>query len=102
VYESWSGSSGDRGHGVSAFDAERNQWRQRWIDDAGTMQLSGGLLNGEMVMEGERKLADGTETLERVTWTPAADGTVRLVWLSSRERGMRWTSAFEATYHRKR
>lgn len=102
LYESWSGNGGDRGHGVTAFDADRNQWHQTWVDDAGTIHLAGGLINGEMVMEGERRLPDGTEILERVTWTPDAAGTVRLVWLSSRERGMRWTTAFEAIYHRRR
>ncbi|HEX6315145.1 MAG TPA: hypothetical protein VFZ73_09815 [Gemmatimonadaceae bacterium] len=102
LYESWSGTGGDRGHSVSAYDSSANTWHQTWVDDAGTMVLSGGLINDEMVLEGERRLPDGTETLERATWTPGADGSVRLVWLSSRERGMRWTTAYEAIYHRKR
>jgi hypothetical protein len=55
-----------------------------------------------MVMEGERRLPDGTRQLEKITWTPNKDGTVRQVWLSSRDQGMRWASVFDGTYRRAR
>jgi hypothetical protein len=54
-----------------------------------------------MVMEGERRLADGTQTLERITWTPNADGTIRQLWQSSRDRGMRWSIVFDGLYRRR-
>jgi hypothetical protein len=55
-----------------------------------------------MVMEGERRLPDGTRQLEKITWTPNKDGTLRQVWLSSRDQGMRWTTVFDGTYRRVR
>lgn len=102
LYESWAGVSGSRGHSFNAWDPADNKWHQSWFDNDGTiLNLSGGMINGEMVMEGERRLSDGTQTVERITWTPNKDGTVRQFWQSSRDRGMRWTVVFEGTYRRK-
>jgi hypothetical protein len=71
------------------------------MDNSGTVLLiSGGIVNGEMVMEGERRLQDGTRHLERITWTPNADGSVRQHWQSSRDAGMRWTTVFDGVYKR--
>lgn len=102
LYESWEGASGSRGHSLSAWDPGDNKWHQTWVDNEGTvLMISGGLVNGEMIMEGERRLPDGSQTLERITWTPNADSTVRQFWQSSRDRGMRWTTVFDGTYRKR-
>jgi hypothetical protein len=99
LFESWDGAS--RGHSLTTWDAGDNKWHQTWVDNAGTvLHLAGGLVNGEMVLEGQRRLADGTEVTDRISWTPDADGTVRQLWQSSRDRGMRWTTVFRGTYRR--
>lgn len=101
LYESWTGAGPSRGHSLNAWDRGDNKWHQTWMDNTGTvLMLSGGIVNGEMVMEGERRLPDGTNTLERITWTPNADGSVRQHWQSSRDRAMRWTTVFDGTYRR--
>lgn len=100
--ESWQGVSGSRGQSLSAWDPGDNKWHQTWVDSEGTvLMIAGGIVNGEMVMEGERRLADGTETLERLTWTPNKDGTIRQRWQSSRDRGMRWTTVFDGVYRKR-
>ena len=102
ISESWEGANGTRGQSTNAWDAGDNQWHQTWRDHDGTvLVLAGGIVNGEMVMEGERHMPDGTQTLERITWTPNNDGTVRQVWLSSPNRGMRWTSVFDVVYRKR-
>lgn len=102
LHESWTSAGTSRGHSYSAWDAGDNRWHQTWVDNAGTMlRIAGGIVNGEMVMEGERRLPDGTPTTERITWTPNADGTIRQLWQSSRDRGMRWTVVFDGTYRRR-
>jgi hypothetical protein len=102
LYESWSGATGARGHSFNAFDPGDNKWHQTWVDNEGTvLMIAGGIINGEMVMDGKRRLADGSQTLERITWTPNADGTIRQLWQSSRDRGMRWTTVFNGLYRRK-
>ena len=102
LYETWIGVNGSRGHGFHAWDPSDNKWHQSWFDNNGTiLNISGGIINGEMVMEGERQLADGTRQLERITWTPNADGTIRQLWQSSRDHGMRWTVTFDVLYRRR-
>ena len=102
LYESWTGTSGSRGHSFNAWDPADNKWHQSWFDNEGTiLNISGGIINGEMVMEGERRLADGTRQLERITWTPNADGTIRQLWQSSRDQGMRWTVVFDGVYRKR-
>ena len=99
LYESWEGATGARGHSLNAWDPGDNKWHQTWMDNEGTVLIvSGGLVNGEMVMEGEHRLADGSLTLERITWTPDAAGGLRQLWQSSRDRGMRWTTVFDGVY----
>lgn len=102
LYESWTGAGPSRGHSLNAWDPGDNKWHQTWMDNEGTvLMIAGGIVNGEMVMEGERRLADGTRQLERITWTPDADGRVRQHWQASRDQGMRWTTVFDGTYQRK-
>jgi len=103
LYESWTSAGASRGHSFNIWDPGDNKWHQTWVDNSGTfLRIAGGIINGEMVMEGERRLPDGTRQLEKITWTPNKDGTVRQVWLSSRDQGMRWTTVFDGTYRRVR
>jgi hypothetical protein len=98
--ETWTGASS--GRSLSLWDPGDGRWHQTWVDNAGTvLHLSGGLVNGEMVLQGQRRLDDGTEVTDRITWTPHTDGTVRQRWESSRDRGMRWTVVFDGTYRRR-
>jgi hypothetical protein len=102
LYESWTGAGPSRGHSLNAWDSGDNKWHQTWMDNSGVvLLLSGGIVNGEMVMEGERRLANGTRQLERITWTPDTDGSVRQIWQSSRDGGMRWTTVFDGVYRKK-
>jgi hypothetical protein len=102
LHETWTSAGPVRGNSYSAWDAGDNRWHQSWVDNAGTvLRISGGIVNGEMVMEGDRRLPDGTPVTDRITWTPDADGTVRQLWQASRDRGMRWTVVFDGTYRRR-
>jgi hypothetical protein len=99
LLESWTANGPSRGRSLNSYDRGSGTWHQAWVDNAGTvLLLSGGLVNGEMVLEGERTLRDGTVQLERITWTPNSDGTVRQLWQASLSRGMRWTVVFDGTY----
>ena len=44
---------------------------------------------------------DGQRRIERITWTPNADGTVRQHWEQSTDGGKTWTTAFDGLYRRK-
>jgi hypothetical protein len=101
LYESWTGAGPSRGHSFNIYDPGDRKWHQTWVDNSGTLlQVAGGLVNGEMVLEGDRTLPDGTTRLERITWTPNPDGSVRQHWQVSADKGMRWQTVFDGTYRK--
>jgi len=90
------------GMSINAYDARAKRWHQCWMDSSGlVLDLYGGLAGGSMVMTGETLRADGTRQLERITWTPNADGTVRQHWEQSADGGRTWSTAFDGLYTRR-
>ncbi len=97
--EHWDGAAG--GHGVSynAYDAPTKTWQQFWVDArGGVLHLSGGLDGKKMVLRSTRPGAH----VDRISWTPNDDGTVRQLWESSEDGGKTWTTAFDGRYERTR
>jgi hypothetical protein len=41
------------------------------------------------------------QRLDRITWTPNADGTLRQLWDQSLDGGRSWTIVFDGIYTRK-
>ena len=52
-----------------------------------------------MVMQGER-FVRGKKTIDRITWTPDSDDSVRQHWQQSTDRGQTWVSVFDGRYTR--
>jgi hypothetical protein len=97
LHENWTGASGGRGFSYNAYDSLRKVWHQTWVDKQGNLLLlEGAFTDGRMVLQG----AQG-KTLNRITWTPNQDGTVRQVWESSTDQGKTWQVAFDGLYRRK-
>lgn len=104
LQESWQGSGpgGLSGTSFNIYDRANDRWHQTWIDSSGTLlQLDGGLVDGKMVLSGERPKRDGSGmALHRITWTPNEDGTVRQYWEASTDDGASWTVLFDGLYVR--
>ena len=97
LHESWQGASGGRGFSYNAYDRDRKVWHQTWVDkQANLLLLEGGLKNGAMVLSGTQG-----KTLNRITWTPNKDGSVRQLWETSADQGKTWQIAFDGLYRRK-
>jgi hypothetical protein len=97
LHESWQGAGGGRGFSYTAYDSVRKAWHQTWVDKDGlVLLLDGGLQDGRMVLSG----ATG-KTLNRVSWEPRKDGSVRQLWESSDDDGKTWAVQFDGTYRRK-
>jgi len=62
------------------------------------LHLSGGLDGKKMVLRSTRPGAH----VDRISWTPNDDGTVRQLWESSEDGGKTWTTAFDGRYERTR
>ncbi|MFW6084212.1 MAG: hypothetical protein ACODAA_03270 [Gemmatimonadota bacterium] len=101
LHESWTGTNGSTGESFNIYDARTGLWHQTWVDNSGRLlELDGGLEAGEMVLRGELETSDGGTTGQRITWTPADDGSVRQFWERSTDGGVTWTTIFDGTYRR--
>jgi hypothetical protein len=102
--ENWRGAGpgGITGTSLNIYDRERGAWHQTWVDAGGNLlQLDGGLVDGSMVLEGERPAPTGKGSVRhRIAWTPNEDGTVSQSWQASQDGGLNWTVIFDGLYTR--
>lgn len=79
IHEQWEGAAGSTGTSVSFYVPSRDQWRQVWVGSGATLiDMTGGLVDGEMHMEGTIEYANLDRVVAfRATWTKAEDGRVR-------------------------
>lgn len=101
LQENWTSSGGAyTGTSYNFYNVRTKKWQQLWLDNqGGYLQLTGELVNGNMVLQSE-KLANGKGQIQidRITWTPNKDGTVRQHWEASTDDGKTWTTAFDGFY----
>lgn len=101
LLENWMGAGGFDGKSLNAYNGAKKQWQQFWVGGGGgILELAGGLVDGSMVLTGEHDVR-GRHLIEKITWTPNADGSVRQHWEQSADGGKTWTTAFDGLYRRK-
>lgn len=104
LQENWKGSGvgGITGTSFNLYDRDGGLWHQTWVDASGTLlQLEGGLVDGVMVLEGERPVPGGSgNSLHRIAWTPNPDGSIRQLWEASQDDGENWNVIFDGLYTR--
>ncbi len=104
VLEHWRGEApagNSHRSSLNAWNPHKKRWQQFWVGGGGTvLELDGGLdPSGRMVLEGEQ--TDGERRLlNRISWTPGTDGTVRQIWEQSFDDGKTWRSVFDGRYAR--
>ena len=87
------------GQSINIYDAASGQWHQTWVDNGGfLLSLNGSFVNGSMILEGSGKDQKGAPIKHRITWTLAADQSVRQHWQSSSDDGTNWTTVFDGKY----
>ncbi len=102
IMENWTGAKGGIGKSFNYDDAVTRGWHQVWVDGAGgSLNLSGEWRAGALRYEGQTRLPDGRQQLERLTFTPMPDGTVRQFWEQSVDVGKTWSVAFDGVNARK-
>ena len=105
LLEQWTGNGNVTGKSLNIYDATDGRWHQTWVDNGGTLlMLVGGLVDRSMVMtmSGPAQAAGKPAPLQRITWTPAPDGSVRQLWESSSDDGGSWAVVFDGRYVRAR
>ena len=101
IHEHWDGAT-MRGESFNIWDRDRKRWHQTWVSSRGDLLvLEGAFTHGAMQMTGTSGPAD-KPVLNRITWTPRADGSVRQLWEVSADTGKTWRVIFDGTYRRAR
>lgn len=101
ILEEYSTPSGYVGKSLNIYDQQTQQWHQTWTDSAGLLlQLSGNIIEGSMVMRGTTISATKQEILNRITWTPNKNGSVRQHWQVSDDHGKHWQTLFDGYYQK--
>jgi hypothetical protein len=101
LHEHWRGARGLEGQSFNLYDAATGRWHQTWVDGNGTLLLlEGGLVEGSMVLEGDRPGPQGGTVRNRITWSLLPDGAVRQLWERSSDGGATWAVAFDGLYRR--
>jgi hypothetical protein len=103
LLEQWTGSGNVTGKSLNIYDVSDGRWHQTWVDSSGTLlMLAGGVAEASMVMSASTPSASDPKTTvtQRITWTPAADGSVRQLWETSKDGGQTWAVAFDGRYVR--
>ena len=100
LLENWEGSGGFSGKSLNNYDQTDKRWHQIWVDSSGSrLVLAGTLIDKQMVLSSDPAVAG---PLQRITWTPNDDGSVRQLWESSADAGKTWTVAFDGKYVRRK
>jgi hypothetical protein len=101
LIERWRGKGGFTGTSLNSWDARSAQWHQHWVDNQGGLLRLAGTWDGQrMRLSAAGPGPSGTTVTQRLTWTPAADGSVRQVWERSSDGGATWSVVFDGTYRR--
>ncbi len=102
LLEQYSTPSGYVGKSLNIYDQQSQQWHQTWTDNNGLLlKLSGNIIKKSMVMTGETIDKDKNTILNKITWTPNPNGTVRQHWQISKNKGKSWRSIFDGLYTKK-
>lgn len=89
------------GTSLSFYDSVQGKWHQTWMSNAGgALYLEGGLNEaGAMVLTDQfLPISKVNESINRVTWIPLKDGTVRQHWQNSTDGAKTWSDVFDGTY----
>ncbi|HEX4823793.1 MAG TPA: hypothetical protein VFV19_05745 [Candidatus Polarisedimenticolaceae bacterium] len=99
LHEHWSGAKGGTGQSFNLYDATDGKWHQIWVDSqGGLLQLSGGIVDGKMVLEGPGRGSKSEPVINRIVWTKLDGGRVRQTWTVSSDDGKTWTTSFDGIY----
>lgn len=100
VLENWTGTGGNTGTSFNIYTPATRTWHQIWVDNSGTLlQLEGEFRDGSMRLEGPGLTAKGA-MLNRITWTPRSDGSIRQYWEISTDQGKTWQASFDGSYRK--
>jgi len=101
LLENWSTAGGDGGKSINVWRPAEKRWTQHWVGADGTiLDLSGGLVDGRMVLTGPVRQTANGPLMDRITWTPTPNQVRQVVEISV-DSGATWRTIFDGKYNRK-
>jgi len=101
LVEQWRSADGGTGMSMNYYHQQSGHWKQNWVGGGIILEMSGGLQDGSMVLEGpSRQIGNERLTLLRGTWTLLPDGRVRQHFVESEDQGKTWKEWFDGYYSR--
>jgi hypothetical protein len=101
IRENWAPLNGQDGGSLSSFVAADDVWRQTWVAAGGARaEFKGGWNGHAMVLTGVWPQPGHPTQMTRMTYTPAADGSVRQAGETSDDAGVTWSPSFDFTYRK--
>jgi hypothetical protein len=100
VLETWTTPT-FTGQSFNIYDRTRGKWFQKWVDASGGLhEYSGGIVNGNMVFEGEMPAGGSSNgrVRTRLTFFPRPDGTVRQFSEVTPDSGKTWRVNYDLIY----
>lgn len=102
VHEHWKGARGGTGQSFTFYDRRDGNWHQMWVSNSGnTLYLTGKFDGTTLTLEGTTPQADSARLLNRLSFHPNPDRTVRQYWETSSDGGKTWSAAFDGLYRRR-
>jgi hypothetical protein len=99
VQENWMPIGGGEGKSWNFYNSGTAKWEQVWMGATGNvLKLQGSFRDGAMRFEGTTPHPGGTNTLEKLTFTPLPQGRVHQFWEQSSDGGQTWKVAFDGIY----
>ncbi len=103
LQENWVGAGGSStGTSLNFYNGASGQWEQLWVSNTGfVLKLKGNPEDGDMVLTSDPfHDAQGVESVHRIRWSPAEDGSVRQLWEMLQE-GQVVRTLFDGIYRKK-
>ena len=97
LLENWTSANGGHGKSLNAFNPAIGQWQQYWIgQDGNPTEYRESTYDGKSIAFVARNGA----TVQRLTFTPLEDGTVRQFAEASQDGGQSWKTTYDFRYHK--
>jgi hypothetical protein len=105
IRENWkSVVSSHTGSSYNFYDKTDKKWKHLWMGSDGVaIVVKGNFRDGRMVMTGDEYRDDkNNRIINKMTWTPNPDGTVRQLWEQSKDGGQAFTVLFDGLYRKRK
>jgi hypothetical protein len=102
LLENWTSLRGGHGKSLNTYNPARHQWQQFWIgQDGGVGEYRSSEFDGKSLAFFVKDEADSL-SIQRLTFSPVDDATVRQHSEASKDGGKTWTTQYDFYYHRKK